>query len=202
MVRADRDRWLALALLLAVLGLLYLVLVHPVFTVPLRQADARIADLQDRDARLRGLLGQRRQVEQRIAELEARGGSGGFLAEPTVELATASLVQQLERVVVEASPGNRGCAIVNRAPLAAEPVPGRYRRVTVQVRLRCGNAETLAVLHQLEAARPYLFVDALAIAAQRYFAVPGSPQPQEGGLDVSFDLHGYLRPTAGGDRGG
>ena len=43
--RADRDRWLALALLLAVLGLLYLLLVHPWFTQPLREADARIAEL-------------------------------------------------------------------------------------------------------------------------------------------------------------
>jgi general secretion pathway protein M len=39
-------------------------------------------------------------------------------------------------------------------------------------------------------------VDALNIAAQRYFAVPGNTLPQEGGLDVSFDLYGYLRPAA------
>ena len=198
MARADRDRWLALALLLAAIGLLYLLLVHPAFTVPLREADARIADLQERDARVRGLLLQRPQVEQRLAELDAHGGGGGFLAEPTTELATAALIQQLEQVVSEASPGNRGCAIVNRAPLTGEPPPGRYRRVTVQVRLRCGNAETLAVLHRLESTRPYLFVDALNVAAQRYFAIPGNAQPQQGGLDVAFDLYGYLRPRAGG----
>ena len=101
----------------------------------------------------------------------------------------------------EVSPGNRGCAITNRAPLTGEPPSGRYRRVTVQVRLRCGNAETLAVLHALESARPYLFVDAVTTTAQRYFAIPGSGQPQEGGLDVAFDLYGYLRPApvANGD---
>ena len=197
MARAERDRWLALGLLLAVIGLAYLLVVHPLFTVPLREADARIAELRGRDARVRSLLLQRPQIEQRLAELDARGGASGFLAEPTTELATAALIQQLERVVGEASPGNRGCAIVNRAPLTGDPPPGRYRRVTVQVRLRCGNAETLAVLHSLESARPYLFVDMLSIAAQRYFAIPGSAQPQEGGLDVSFDLYGYLRPATG-----
>ena len=98
-------------------------------------------------------------------------------------------------MVGEVSPGNRGCAITNRAPLTGEPPPGRYRRVTVQVRLRCGNAETLAVLHALESARPYLFVDVVNITAQRYFAIPGNNLPQEGGLDVSFDLYGYLRPA-------
>ena len=195
MARAERDRLLALVLLLAVLGLLYLVVLHPLFTQPLRAADARIADLRDRDARVRALLAQQPQIDQRLVELEARGSGAGFLSEPTTELATAALIQQLERVVEEVSPGNRGCAITNRAPLTGEPAPGRFRRVTVQVRLRCGNSETVAVLHALESSRPYLFVDVLNITAQRYFAIPGNNLPQEGGLDVSFDLYGYLRPA-------
>lgn len=201
MQRADRDRWLALALLLAVLGLVYLLVLHPLFTVPLRAADARIEELRGRDARVRGLLRQAPAIRERLASQDARGDASGFLAEPTAELAAAALIQQLETVVGEASPGNRGCAIANRAPLSGEPPPGPYRRVTVQVRLRCGNAETLAVLHRIESARPYLFVDNLSVTAQRYFAVPGSPSPQEGGLDVGFDLYGYLRPAAGGARG-
>lgn len=201
LARADRDRWLALALLLAALGVAYLMLVHPWFTRPLREADGRIAELQQRDARLRALLKQAPEIEQRLAALSARGSAMGFLAEPTTELATAALIQQLERVVLEVSPGNLGCAITNRAPLSGDPPPGRYRRVTVQVRLRCGNAEALAVLHALESARPYLFVDVVNIAAQRYFAIPGNSLPQEGGLDVSFDMYGYLRPAPGDARG-
>lgn len=197
MIRVDRDRWLALALLLAVLGLLYLLVLHPLFVAPLRETDARIHELQARDARLRGLLAQRAEVERRLAALDAQGGAG-FLAEPTAELAAAALIQQLEQVVVDASAGSRGCAIVNRTPLGDEAQRGRYRKVAVQVRLRCGNAETLAVLHALESARPWLFVDALSITAQRFFAVPGSAQPQQGGLDVGFTLYGYLRPAAGG----
>jgi general secretion pathway protein M len=195
-----RDRWLALALLLVVSGLLWLLL-WPLFGQPLQQANAELAELQTRDARLRSVLGQKTLVEQRLAALAARGGGSGFLSEPTAELATAGLIQQLEQVVSEASPGSRGCALVNRTPLGDEAQNGRYRRVTVQVRLRCGNAETLAVLHALQSARPYLFIDGMAITAQRYFAVPGSGQPQEGGLDVNFNLYGYLRPGPGGARG-
>ena len=204
MQTAERDRWLALGLLLAVVALCYMLIVHPLFTVPMRAADARIAELQVRDARARGLLQQRGAIEQKLTQLGSGGGTTGFLAEPTAELATAALIQQLERVVGEASPGNRGCAIVNRAPQDAGQQAGRYRRVTVQVRLRCGNAETLNVLHTLESARPYLFVDLLSITAQRYFAIPGNNLPQEGGLDVSFNLYGYLRPSgsAGVDGGG
>lgn len=196
-----QDRWLALGLLLGLLALLVLG-AWPWLVTPFVNVEARIDDLQARDGRLRGLLLQRPQIEARLAALDARGTAAEFLVEPTAELATAALIQQLETVVGEASPGGRGCAIVNRTPIEDASQAGRYRRVTVQVRLRCGNAETLAVLHALESARPYLFVDALGITAQRFFAVPGSAQPQEGGLDVSFNLYGYLRPVTGGRAGG
>ena len=46
MTRTDRDRWLALGLLLAVLVLLYALVLHPLFVAPLRLAEARIEDLQ------------------------------------------------------------------------------------------------------------------------------------------------------------
>jgi len=199
--RVEPNRWYALLLLLGVLGMVYLLVVQPLFASPLAEIEAKVGDLQARNARLRSLLLMRPQIEHRLTELDAQGG-GGFLAQPSAELATAALVQQLEQVVSESSPGGRGCAIVNREPLADEPaVQERYKRVTVQVRLRCGNAETVKVLHALESARPYVFVDELQITAQRYFAVPGNETPQEGGLDVSFNLYGYVLPTREAARG-
>ena len=200
MTRVEPNRWSALLLLLGVLGVSYLLVLQPLFATPLAEVEARIGELQVRNARLRSLLLLRPQIEHRLAELNARGNS--FLPQPSAELATAALVQQLEQVVSESSPGGRGCAIVNREPLADEPaVQERYKRVTVQVRLRCGNAETVKVLHALESARPYVFVDELQITAQRYFAGPGNETPQEGGLDVSFNLYGYVLPSAEVARG-
>ncbi len=200
-MNANRDRWLALGLLVGVVGVLYLAVVRPLFAVPMRAVNAQIAELETRDARLRGLIAQRPQIERRLGELEQRGGGIGFLDESSAELATAALIQRLERTVGEASPGNRGCAIVNRTPQENAAQTERYQRVTVQVRLRCGNTETMKVVHALESARPFLFIDALSISAQRYFAVPGADAPQEGGLDVTFDLYGYLRPRMGGADG-
>jgi general secretion pathway protein M len=101
----------------------------------------------------------------------------------------------LETVVAQASPGNRGCAITNRSPQASTSRE-RFAKVTVQVRLRCGNAELAAVLHALESQTPRLFVDNLNILAQGFFFMPGQNRAQSGGLDVSFDLYGYLRPIA------
>jgi general secretion pathway protein M len=197
---AERDRWLALGLLLVALALAYLLLVHPWWTVPLQAENARIESLQQRELRLRTQLQQAPEVERRLQQVLAMQRTRpGFLPETTPELATAGLVQRLETVVAQASPGNRSCAITNRSPLS-EPRQERFPRVTVQVRLRCGVPELAAVLHALEAGSPRTFVDNLNVLAQRYFYLPGQNRNQSGGLDVSFDLYGYITPTAGVQR--
>ena len=193
----DRDRWLALGLLVAALALAYFVLLHPWWTVPMMDAEDRIATLQERELRVRTQLAQAPDVERRLVQVrEALRGRPGFLPEATPELATAGLVQRLEAVVAQASPGNRSCAITNRSPLSDQRPAERFPRVTVQVRLRCGTGELASVLHALESDSPRVFVDNLNILAQRYFYMPGQGRAQSGGLDVSFDLYGFIAPRA------
>ena len=193
----DRDRWLALGLLLATLALAYLLLVHPWWTAPMQAEAARIDALQQRELRARMQLQQAPQVAQalqRAQQQQAR--SPGFLPEATAELATGGLIKRLETVVAEASPGNRACAISNRSPLGDQRGTERYARVAVQVRLRCGVPETAAVLHALESGSPRMFVDNLNILARTSFYM-AAQQSASGGIDVSFDLYGYLRPQPG-----
>ena len=66
----------------------------------------------------------------------------------------------------------------------------------MQVRLRCGVAELATVLHSLETGSPRLFVDNLNLIAQRF---QQSPNESGLGLDVSFELAGYLLPGAATD---
>ena len=193
----DRDRWLALGLLVAALALAYFVLLHPWWTVPMMDTEDRIAGLQARELRVRTQLAQAPDVERRLVQVrQALRGRPGFLPEATPELATAGLVQRLEAVVAQASPGNRSCAITNRSPLSDQRPAERFVRVTVQVRLRCGTAELASALHALESGSPRVFVENLNILAQRYFYMPGQGKAQSGGLDVSFDLYGYIAPRA------
>jgi general secretion pathway protein M len=195
----DRDRWLALGLLVAALALAYFVLLHPWWTVPMMDTEDRIATLQARELRVRTQLAQAPAVERRLVQVrEALRGRPGFLPEATPELATAGLVKRLETVVVQASPGNRSCAITNRSPLSEQRPAERFPRVTVQVRLRCGAGELASVLHSLESGSPRVFIENLNILAQRYFYMPGQGKAQSGGLDVSFDLYGYIAPRPAG----
>jgi general secretion pathway protein M len=198
MAPADRDRWLALGLLLAALALAYAVLIHPWWTVPMLEAQSRIESLQQRELRQRMQLRQAPLVAQRLAQVRQQlAGRPGFLPEASAELATVGLVQRLETAVAQASPGNRSCAITNRSPIN-EASRERYARVVVQVRLRCGTPELATVLHSLESGTPRLFVDNLNVLAQRHFFGAGGEASGEGGLDVSFDLYGYLRPGVAG----
>ena len=192
---ADRDRWLALGLLLAAALLAYLLLVHPWWTTPLLEVNQTIDGARERELRVRTQLQQAPEIRKQLdAALAQQAQRPGFVAEATSELATAGLVQRLETVVVQASPGNRSCAITNRSPLS-QPSRERFARVVVQVRLRCGTPELAAVLHALETGTPRLFVENLNVLAQRY-AYLAAPSGASSGLDVSFDLVGYLRPTA------
>ncbi|HDS1534081.1 TPA: general secretion pathway protein GspM [Stenotrophomonas maltophilia] len=197
MPSARRDRWLALALLLAVLGLAYLLLVHPWFTQPLREIDADVATLRERESRVQAQLQQKPQIEQRLrATREALQQRPGFLREATAEAAAAALGAKLQDAVAMASPGNRSCTISNRTPLTDNRRDAEFVRVAMQVRLRCGVAELATVLHSLETGSPRLFVDNLNLIAQRF---QQSPNESGLGLDVSFELAGYLLPGAAAD---
>lgn len=190
-MRAHRDRWLALGLLVLALGLVYGALVHPWWTLPMRAAGERIDALQQRELRLRAQLQQAPRIAERLQQVRAQQvRQPGFLPEVNPELATASLIQRLETVVAEASPGNRSCAISNRSPLDPDSREA-YVRVIVQVRLHCGTAEMAKVLHSLESGAPRLFVGNLNVLAQRAYLGRGGATGS-GGLDVSFDLYGYL----------
>jgi len=183
-----RDRWLALGLLLGVAAALYLLLVHPLLTQPLRALDADIASLQERGQRIDAQLKQAPQVAQRLQQAQqVLAAQPGFMSAGSAELATAQLVQRLEETVREASPGNRSCAISDRSPLPAD-TGGRFVRVAMRARLRCGMSEWMNVLQSLESGSPQLRVDHLDILA--------GADKENIGLDVSFELSGYLRPGA------
>jgi general secretion pathway protein M len=198
---SKRDRWLAAGLLLAALALVYGVLVHPWWTVPIQEVNEHIDSARERELRLRMQLKQAPMVQQRLAQARAQlSRTPGFLPERGAELATAALVQRLETVVAQASPGKRSCEISSRSPLQ-EATRERYAKVTVQVRLRCGTPELAAVLQALEGGTPRLFVGNLNVLGQRGLFNPGQSSAQ-GGLDISFDLYGYLHPAAAGATSG
>lgn len=187
------DRWLALALLVLPLGLLY-ALIHPLWVVPMQEGRSQLAELAQRQQRLQAELDQADavaewffHVHQQLADVP------GFLPHGSSEQAAAALLQQVEQVVAQASPGNAACQVTARTPLPADGLLQEpFVRVSVQVRLRCGAPELGRVLHGLETGSPRLFLDNLVLLAQNHQVLPGE---SGSGLDAAFDVHGYLDPA-------
>ena len=65
----------------------------------------------------------------------------------------------------------------------------------MQVRLQCGMPELASVLHALESGSPRLFIEDFNLLPIRRYVLGANRSQGSGGVDVSFDLVGYLRPT-------
>ena len=196
---ASAERWKILGGVALAIALLYLLLVHWWFTAPMLDMGGQIRDLRDQEQQLRVEIAQRPQLEARLGEVrQFEAANPGFLPENTRELASAGLVQRLQQVVSAASPNPNACQITAQTPTdmpSQEPFP----RVMVQVRLRCGMGELAAILHALESGSPQLFIDNLDLLSRRSYLTAGGDSSS--GLDVSFDLYGYLKTAQGGPRG-
>jgi general secretion pathway protein M len=196
-VRTGTDRWRALGVLAALLALAYLVLVHWWFTAPMLELGDQVRDLAAQEHALRTEIAERPALQRDLDRLHAyQSGHPAFLAESSQELASAGLVQRLEQVMATASPNPNACQITARTPSPVSNASDPYARVTVQVRLRCRMNELAAVLHALESGNPQLFIDNLDLLSRRSYMV--ATPDNNGIMDVSFDLYGYL-PNPPGD---
>jgi general secretion pathway protein M len=195
---ASADRWRILGGVALAVALLYLVLVDWWFTAPMLAMGEQVEALRDEEQTLQAQIAQRPQLEARLAQVrQFEAANPGFLPEATRELASAGLVQRLQQVVTTASPNPNACQITAQTPTDM-PSQEPYARVMVQVRLRCGMGELAAVLHALESGSPQLFIDNLDLLSRRSYLTAGGDNSS--GLDVSFDLYGYLK-SPGAARG-
>lgn len=192
---ADLRKAKTLAALLALGLLAYGLLLHWWWTAPMLAMGEEIAALRDEELALRMESQQRDALRERLLALVKtyETGDPGFLQESNKELASAALVQRLESVLATPSGAPR-CKVTARTPIDSS-TKEQFARVVVQVRLNCGMAELVDVLHALESGSPQLFVDNLDVLSRRAFL--GAGEAPAGALDVSFDLYGYLKAPPG-----
>ncbi len=213
---ASKGRYLALALLLVVVLIVYLLGVHWWFVAPHLDYASQMSDLREQQLKFRETTAQRPQIETQLAEVSTfEKNNLAFLTDADANSAFSSLTQKLTQVVTMRAADATRCSISSKQPinLAQEEL---YLRVIAQVRMRC-DMETFAhIVYDLENSNPYLFVDQLAIFKQAggnvgAFAGSAGGKPTVAGaaLDIRFNLSGYLRqpgkkpevkPQGGGKR--
>jgi general secretion pathway protein M len=148
--------------------------------------DARIyiEEASDRLERYRRAGRDRAELDRLAAEQRRRWEeSGVFLVADSPVLATANLQKTIKDIM-----GRQKVALRSMQSLPSR-TEGLADRVSVRVRLETDVPSLQKIIHELEAASPYLFLDQVSIHAQTTSAQLRGPVR----LEVQADIYGYLR---------
>jgi general secretion pathway protein M len=188
-MKPAESRVAAIALLVVALGIGYFALVHWWFVSPQLAIADEMDDLRDTQRRYAAAIGERPQLEKRLATLEqGQTRSDAFLAGDDTNAAAAGLMQR----VVDVAAAHRedgACDVVQKMPVPSQEKAGDpYRKVTVNISLRCQVQPMTAVLHDIEETTPYLFIEDFSIYRNPVAARAGAAAPME----VQFTVSGYI----------
>lgn len=188
-MKPGESRIAALLLLLIVLVVGYFVLIHWWFVAPQLAMGDEMDDLRDTQRRYAAAIAERPQLEKRLASVEqGQTRSDAFLAGDDTNAAAAGLMQRIVDVAA-AHKEDGACDVVQKMPVPAQEKAGDpYRKVTVNISLRCQMQPMAAVLHDIEDEAPYLFIEDFSIYRNPVAARNGGNAP----LEVQFTVSGYI----------
>lgn len=189
--QADRGPWVALGLLIAVLGTVYLLFFHLPFVSVHMEQNERIAELKEQLNRYRVAAAQRPELEEQLARVRRYQRTNDyFLRETSRGQAAAQLTNRLKQLVQANARTEDSCRVLSTQPQQTRD-PEQFERVTVETRLRCDIEDLLPILYELENGVPLVFMDDITINQQRIRARGGGYRDVF--LDVRFKMYGYLR---------
>lgn len=148
--------------------------------------DERIGIAAETGQRLAGRLADPAEREARIAALTRRiEESELYIRAETEALATAAIQQRLTRLAEL-----NGAHLLTVEDLPARPGDGGLR-IALRADIAATTDRLAALLYDLEADRPYLFVEALDIRSRSSGSRNEQPQP----LSVRLEVAGYMLPA-------
>lgn len=155
----------------------------------MRAYNERIEELTDRWQRFHNLSARRPLLEARLQQLNERYKTDQYTIEAATPAVAAASLQRAVKQAVEAAGGK----LVSTQTLPPAEEQG-HARISIRVRMNSEVGALVEVLHSLEGGRPLLFVDDLSVRSRKAYRRRGvKKQLQQPGLDVKFELSGYLR---------
>lgn len=190
------NRPLAVGLLLIALILLYLVGFHWFVQSHMALSNER-QQLETQAARFKAAVARGPALEARLAELrEERVGQGLFLPENGFSSAAAGMTRRLRETIDEEALLPELCT-VQATQNMLEQDPGRFERVTVNVRMQCPLDDLARIIHALEDSEPLVFVDNVALRQRVAAGQAGRRGAGNYGLvEFQFNMYGFLTEQA------
>lgn len=178
-----QSRLTAIALLVAALMVLASAIAVPWWMLNRHYSNA-VDDATTRLERYLRIIGMRESLQQKAVEVRALEAQHHFLKSASPALAAAELQEQV-KAVLETYGGK-----LNSIQILPHKDDDVYRQVTVSLQLNAPISGVKAILHALESAHPYLFVENLAIRVQNIGAAR-SDANNDPELFVQFDVIGF-----------
>jgi hypothetical protein len=181
----------ALALLLALIAVLYLGIAMPI-VYAYQSIGTDTTQLQDQLRRYQRASGDRTQRQAELAALEHRSSAAdGFLQGANDTLVAVQIQNRLKSLADAAHAELRSTQVL---PAQDE---GALRRISVRGQFSTTMGGALQIFHGLEAQYPLLFVDNLDIRARqgstREIRGRGGNTGDDDALDLQFDIYGYTQ---------
>jgi general secretion pathway protein M len=177
---------LAIGILVVASIAAYAFLINPIITAYFEKSD-EISDLKFRIEKYQRMAASSTDVERYLSRVKRMIPSQGYyLKGDSAALASANLQQYLSRII-ESSGGK----IVSTQNVRDE-MAGVSTAVTIRVHMR-GDVNTLInTISRLEAGKPMLFMENLAVVASPQRKLLGTNAVEAKQLDIQFNLVGYL----------
>ncbi len=172
------------------MGILLLVTVFAISLVAVpvwllnRHYDTAIDDASTILGKYARLKGMQDGLVKQAMEVKALEANRHFLKGTNAELAAAELREQVQAVF------DANGAKVNSIQNLPNKDDGAYRQITISVQLLVPLSSLKGMLHALETAHPYLFLDNFKINATNMI-INRAESATEPDLIVQFDLSGY-----------
>jgi general secretion pathway protein M len=185
------SRAAALAILLALIAILYLGIAMPIVDA-YQSIGADTVQLQEQLRRYQRAAGDRAQRQAELAALEHRSSAAdGFLQGANDTLVAVQIQNRLKSLADAAHAELRSTQVL---PAQDE---GALRRISVRGQFATTMAGALQIFHGFESQYPLLFVDNLDIRSRqggtRETRGRGGTTDDSDALDLQFDIYGYTQ---------
>ena len=183
------SRLLAVALLLGLLGLPYLLLIMPL-QHHYAHNQQKLEQLQRQLAGYQRVASSREQIENLFKSIRPEESAVGYYLKGATRALASAVLQAYVRSVIEESKGS----LVSTQPITkVERDPERMVRVSV--RMRGGIASLLRVLHRVSTGVPVLLTDEVLIRSESATHSRREGEQEDDMLDVQFTLIGFVKES-------
>ncbi|MDD5227479.1 MAG: type II secretion system protein GspM [Methylococcales bacterium] len=187
----QNERWLAIGLLLVVIGFISFVIILPLVNQGLALHEEKNA-LGFRFEQYERILSRKQSVIDEMETLKAKFSDQNYLStQNTSALASAELQEMIKQAIIEAGgqlSSTQGLPVVMK---------NNFNRIPINVRMT-GNSEVLrAVLHKIETATPLVVVEQIDIRPMRGVRNKITHQIDPSNeLSVNFQAISFMKKSA------